>query len=283
MKNDEVQTVIKQHFKTIDKLFHRIIIDFDPDDILEFRIEIKKLKSFIHLVNMESASGHQFRITKKLKTFYGYTGIIRNLQLHLKNINSFYKDSAGSIPETYISKMEKEIQYWKVNTKSFMNSDNNFYNDEEIMLSEFPNKLTKGSIKKLLQYTFYELSVLLKHLEDDEVLHSIRKSLQDIAYNLPVIQYYAIIIPAGLGNDKNILSCIELLEIFRDRCIDLVLLKTYYDDSFTTEEKKVLQQIENKWQKEKQEIRKKIYSCLKSIQLTPEKVNSVTFSETLYD
>lgn len=281
MKNDEIQAVIKQHFKIIDKLFHRIIIDFDTDDLLEFRVEIKKLKSFLHLLNMEFTSDHQSRITKKMKTFYGYAGIIRNLQLHLKNIHSFCEDSAIRIPELYVTKIKKEIQYWKVNTKSFMNSDNNFYNDEEIMLSELPIKLTKGSIKKLLHYIFYELTVLLKHLDDDEVLHSIRKFLQDVAYNLPFIHYYSIPIPGDLGEEKNILSCIELLEIFRDSCIDIVLLKTYYDDSFTIEEKKILQQIENKWQKEKQEFRKQIYTCLNSIELTPEKVNSITYSETL--
>ncbi|KAA9041105.1 CHAD domain-containing protein [Ginsengibacter hankyongi] len=283
MKNDEIQPVIKQHFKIIDKLFHRIIIDFDVDDILEFRVEIKKLRSFLHLVNMQFTNGYEFRITKKLKTFYGYAGIIRNLQLHLKNIRSFCDEVTVSIPESYLTKIDREIQYWKVNAKSFMNSDNNFYNDEEIMLSELPDKITKSSIKKLLQYTFYELNVLVKHQDDDEVLHSIRKFLQDVAYNLPAIHYFSISVPEALGQEKNILSCIEQLEIFRDKCIDLVLLKTYYDDSFTVDEKKFLQKIEHQWQKEKQELKIKIYSCLKTLQLTQGNISSFMLNEQYID
>ena len=280
MKSDEIHSVVKQHFKIIDKLFHRIIIDFDPDDILEFRIEIKKLRSFLHLVNMQFTKGYEFRITKKLKTFYGYAGIIRNLQLHLKNIHNYCEELTLSVPKSYVSKIEREIQYWKINTKSFMNLDNNFHSDEEIMLSELPKKITKSSVKKLLQYSFYELDILLKHQDDDEVLHSIRKFLQDVAYNLPVIHYYSISVPEALGEEKNILSCIEQLEIFRDKCIDLVLLKTYFDESFAMDEKKLLQEIEHQWQGEKQDLRKKIYDCLKSLQLTHGNINS--FMPDLY-
>jgi len=283
MKNDEIQPVIKQHFKIIDKLFHRIIIDFDAGDILEFRIEIKKLRSFLHLVNMQFTTGYQFRITKKMKTFYGYAGIIRNLQLHLKNIRSYYEELTLGIPELYVTKIEREIRYWKVNAKNFMNSDNNFYNDEEIMLLELPNKITKTAIKKLLQYTFYELDALLKHQDDDEVLHSIRKFLQDVAYNLPAIHYFSISVPDGLGEEEHILSCIEQLESFRDKCIDLVLLKTYYDDAYAMDEKNLLQKIEHQWQEEKQDLRIKIYSCLTSLQLIHGNVSSFMLNEQYMD
>ena len=283
MKSDEIQAVAKGHFKIIDKLFREIIIDFDADDTRQLRTEIKKLKSFLHLLNMESSTGYEFRITKKLKTFYGYVGIIRNLQLHLQNINSYCGDSKSDCPELYIKKIEKEIQYWKANIKTFMDLDSNFYNDEETILSELPDKLTKVSIQKFLKYVFHELNILLKHSEDDEVLHSIRKLIQDIVYNLPFIHNYIITVPIGFGDEKKALSCIELLETFRDKCIDLVLLKTYYEDDYTIEEKKVLQQIERVWQKEKQNIKKEIYASLDSLQLTPEKINSVSFSEVLYN
>ncbi len=282
MKNDEIQTVVKQHFKIIDKLFRKIIIDFNTEDIREFRLEIKKLRSFLRLLNFESASGHPLRITKKLKTFYGYTGIIRNLQLNLKNIDGYYENKTGRIPGSYIRKIEKEMQYWKANTKTFMDLDSNFYNDEEIMLAELPDKLTKTSVQRFLQYVFHELNVLVKHSDDDEVLHSIRKLIQDIVYNLPYIHNYKITAPNGFDDEKNALLCIELLETFRDRCIELVLLKTYYDDDYSIEEKRILEQIEHKWQEEKQQAKTEIYSSLNSLQLIPEKINSVSFGEAVY-
>jgi hypothetical protein len=278
MKNDEIRIAVQQHFKIIDKLFRKIIIDFATEDIREFRREIKKLRSFLRLLNFESSSEYPLRITKKLKTFYGYIGIIRNLQLNLKNIDGYYKSATGRIPGSYIRKIEREIQYWKANTKTFMDVDSNFYNDEEIMLTELPDKLTKTSVQRFLQYVFHELDVLAKHSDDDEVLHSIRKLIQDIVYNLPYIHNFKLTVPIGFDDEKTLL-CIELLETFRDRCVELVLLKTYYDDDYSIEEKRLLEQIGKILQEEKQQIKCEIYSSLNSLQLTPEKIKSVSFSQ----
>ena len=89
MKKDELVKTVKQNFKISAKLFRKVITDFDVADINEFRTGIKKLRSFFHLVDMEFSSGFQIKMSKKMKTFYGYAGIIRNLKLHLKNINDY--------------------------------------------------------------------------------------------------------------------------------------------------------------------------------------------------
>jgi CHAD domain-containing protein len=283
MKSDEIQVAVKEHFKIIDRLFHKIIIDFNSEDIRELRIEIKKLRSLLRLLNMESVTGYRFRITKKLKTFYGYIGIIRNLQLHVKNINTYCMNSASPIPELYLLKIEKEIQYWKTNAKNFMDLESDFYNDEETMLSELPVRLKKISVKRFLEYVFHELTVLLKHSDDDEILHSIRKLLQDVVYNLSFIHDYIAALPDGMRDEVKTLSCVELLETLRDKCIDLVLLKTYVDDDCTIDEKKVLQQIDCAWQKEKEEVREKIYQSLNTIHLTHERTSTVSFDEVICD
>ena len=52
-------------------------------------MEIKKLRAFFHLLDMEKGGAGYIKITRKMKTFYGYIGIIRNIQLHLVKINDY--------------------------------------------------------------------------------------------------------------------------------------------------------------------------------------------------
>src|SRR5450432_3386072 len=126
MRKDEINTVVKNIFKRIDKLFHKIIIDFTTEDIQKFRIEIKKLRAFFHLLDMEINKVVQFRITGKIKTFYEYTGIIRKLQLHLEKVNNYFEYSNENIPLCYIAIVRKDLEYWKKNAKEFMDLHNNF-------------------------------------------------------------------------------------------------------------------------------------------------------------
>ena len=270
MKKNEIEKIINTHFKKIEKYFHKIVIGFEIEDVHEFRTEIKKLRAFLHLLEMEPGNGIPFRITNKMKTFYGYAGVIRNLQLQLKSVEAYFENSPVTIPILYLNTLRNEIETWEKNTKDFMDPDNNFYNDEEKIKVLLPDKLRNNSIKKFIQYILHELHKLLTRLEDDEALHSIRKYLKDIVYNWPFIQEDITLLPAGLSNEEEARSCAETLGHFRDKCIALVLLQTYFNDSLENEEKKILQQMEQDWMAEKQELRQKIYVMLEIITLKNE-------------
>ena len=281
MKKDEISTVVKNSFKKIDKLFHKIIIDFEAEDIQEFRVEIKKLRAFFRLLDMEANGTIQFKITRKMKTFYGYIGIIRNIQLHVEKINGYCENSADNLPVSYITKLEKELEYWKKNTTEFMDFHNNFYNDEDKIIKGLPDKLRKTSVKKFVHYIAYELQKLLVH-SDDETLHSIRKLLEDIVYNWASVQPYFVPLSAGLCREEEIGSLIEMLGFFRDKCIDVTLLQTYYEDSPEHDEI-VLQNIIHAWNTQKQELRQIIFDWLDLIQLRPRKVKKLSFIGTDHD
>lgn len=283
MKKNEIEEVIISHFKRIDKLFHKIIVDFQTEDIQQFRVEIKKLRSFLHLLDMESNEGIPLRMTKKMKTFYGYAGIIHNLQLQLKRVTIYLENSTNNIHVSYLETLQNGIEDWEKNAKYFMDQENNFYNDEKEILSGLPYKLSKKSIKKFLQFILYELQNLLTRLDDDEALHSIRKFLKDVLYNWTFIQQYITYLPAGLSNEEEARSFIEILGHFRDKCITLVLLQTYYNDSLENEEKKILQQIEHEWKREKQELRQIIFTKIDLIHLVANKVKVVTLIDSGYD
>ncbi len=266
MKN-EIEEVVHNHFKKIDKLFPLIITDFQIEDIHKFRTETKKLRAFLHLLDMEVDDGFQFKITRKMKTFYGYVGIIRNIQLHLDDVTINLENSIDKIPASYKTKLESDLEYWKVKTKEFMGVHNNFLNDKEKIISGLPCKLKKVSIRNFIQYIVYELKTNLIRLNDDETFHSIRKLLKDILYNFAYIHPY--IAPIYLSQKKEIESLTEMLGKLQDRCIAITLLQTYYNDLQEGEEKMIIQKIANTYTIKKRELKQIICSKLELIPLTP--------------
>ena len=144
MKKDEIQKVLSEHFKKIDKYFHKIMKDFEEEDIHKFRVEIKKLRSFLHVLEMEKEEGIHFNTAKKLKIVYGYVGITRNLQLQIKLIRESVK-AVDTLPSEYLNKLKKELGEWQNKIRDYMGEENNFYDEEELLKARMPDKLKNQS------------------------------------------------------------------------------------------------------------------------------------------
>ena len=263
MKQREISAVINKRVKKIDKLLRKIISRFEEESIHEFRTEIKKLRAFLRMLNVETDDDNRFMIPKKMKTFYGYAGTIRNLQLQLENMNVYSGNPKYIVTETYIEYLKRIIEKWKENSIEFMESENNFGKDEKKIIKQ-PGKLRRGSVKKFMQNKMLELASLVKDLPDDEVLHNIRKLLKDILYNWAFIKHTGKLLPPVFSEEEKIKSFTELLGLFLDKVIGINLLETYCKDCeenglFIEKEIEELQEIEDEWKREKQELNQIIY------------------------
>lgn len=280
MKKEEIDEYIDDRFKKIEKHFHKAIAHFKTEDILEFRTEIKKLKVFLHLLNMESGDGFLYRITKRMKTIYGYFGIIQNLQLQLKEINEYIKKSSGKLPVHYINMVEKELGFWKKISKDFIVADYDFFNDKKEITSTFPDKLTKKSIHKFIHYTIYELQALSGHL-DDYSLDNTRKFLEDIYYNYAFIKPFITEQQTALFDEKEVGGCLELFKNFRDKCMVIVLLQTYGGDELDEPETKLLKEMEDDWLHEKEELKDQLSAKLNSMDIKTNNLKEFAFEDAL--
>ena len=65
MKKEEMGEFIKGSFKRINEYFYKVIDHSEVEDIRKFRIEIRKLKVFLHLVSMGFEDGLSCNITRK--------------------------------------------------------------------------------------------------------------------------------------------------------------------------------------------------------------------------
>lgn len=272
MKQKAISIIIHKKFKKTNRLFREIINRFEMEPIHEFRTEIKKLRAFLRLLNVE-AGDDRLKISKEMKTFYGYAGTIRNLQLQLKTIGDYSGNPRYTVTEAYIDYLKKMIEKWKEHVIEFAQSKSNLYNDEKKIIKRIQGKLTKGSAKKFLQSKMDELACLMAELPDDDALHSIRKLLKDILYNWIFIEHYRKLLPPDFSDKEKIKSFTELIGLFLDKRIGIILLETYCKDCeenglFFEKEIGEFQEMEAGWKKEKQELAQFIYIKIGSLQLS---------------
>jgi hypothetical protein len=272
MKKNEIVGFIEDKFKKIARQFQKAIVNFEPEDIYKFRAEIKKLKVFFHLLSMESRDGLSYRITKKMKTIYGYFGIIQNVQQQLKKINEYVKESAASIPVSYVNMLEKELDYWKKLSKDFIDADYDFDNDKEEILVALTDKLTKRSIKKFIDYICYELNTISGWLDEDEAFDNIRKFMEDIYYNYEVIASFMNQQQMNLFNQKSIAECLKFFDDFHDKCVALALLKIFDTNGLNEPEKQLLKEMENEWMYKKKDVKNKLITTLRSMNIPVNKM-----------
>ncbi|HEY5370591.1 MAG TPA: hypothetical protein VIJ75_16520 [Hanamia sp.] len=280
MKKEEIDEFIEDKFKKIARHFRKAIDTFETEDILEFRSEIKKLKVFLHLLNMESEDGLSYRITKRMKTIYGYFGVIQNLQLQLKMMSEYVKKSSGNLPARYVNMLERELEFWKKISKDFIVADYDFFNDKKEIIAAFPDKLTKKSIHKFIHYTLYELQTISGHL-DDYSLDNARKFMEDIYYNYAFIKPFITEQQTNLFDEKAIDECLKLFSDFRDKCGALVLLQTFGIDELDKSEKQLLKEIENDWLHEKKELKNQLSAKLDSLHIKANNLSEFAFEDAL--
>lgn len=278
MKQEEIHEFIKGSFENINKHFHKAIDHFEADDIRKFRSEIKKLKVFLHLVSMESEDGLSYLITKRMKTIYGYLGIIQNFQLQLETTNDYLKKSLESGPTFYVDMLEKELEYWKKLSKDFIDPDYTFFGDEKEVIAKLTVELSQHSIKKFIHYTLYEIQSM-SGLRNEETLDNVRKFLEDIYFNLPFIRPYLTSQQSILMNEKGVSECLSLFGNFSDKSTAVVLLQTMSIDTLDEQEKELIKQLENDWLREKKEIKIRLAAKLDAMHIKDNLLNELSLQE----
>jgi len=263
MKQKGIAAVIDKRFKKIDSHFHSVITGFEIEPIHEFRTDIKKLRAFFRLLNVE-IDEDRLKVSKRMKMLYGYGGTIRNFQLQLKNMHAYLADPRYTIIEAYMEYLKKMIEKWKANAIEFNGQGSNFRDDNKKIHEQLPERLRRASVKKFLQNKMSELAYLLKELPGDDVLHQIRKILKDILYNWVFIKRYKKLLPPDFSTEEKIKPFTEILGLFMDKSIGVILLETYCKDCeenglFIEKEMSELQEIERNWKREKQELMHIIY------------------------
>jgi CHAD domain-containing protein len=262
MKRSKIITVVKNSFHKLDKLFTGVIIDFEIESIHDFRTEIKKLRAFLRLLNTQSKKG--LSISKKIKQFYDCIGDIRNLQLHIESVKEFVKNSNDKFPPTYLQKLNAEIELYKTDSIKLIDHKILSKNFKKIIY-HLPLGIKKKTIENFIHEKLSELKQLLTNMQDDEVLHSIRKNLKDILYTWSTVKPYRDLLPEAISKKNNIQSLTDILGDFCDKKNGIELLARYCSQIIANKENELLQKIIQKWKEEKLNLKQQIFYYLRLI------------------
>lgn len=264
MKANVIKEAYKTRFKKLSKYYHSAFENFKANDIHHFRVEMKKLRALIRLVNL-SHLDDQNKIPKPLKSFYNITGNIRNLQLHQQRIADLCKNLSVEPPSLYLqfleeeeSAMQKEAQQLTVNIS--------LKNIEKKLIGNIPEQLTKEVRAAFVEKRKIRLEELFTlPFYYDEGLHEIRKILKDLMCNYKFLENIIVAeLPTAINHLKQMESLTVVLGDFHDLCVSLFLLSPIYLERLVNcDEADVLNALKTELQSRKEIMKETIIDSLR--------------------
>ncbi len=247
------------------------------DDIHAFRIEVKKLRSFICLAS-SAPHASSLKVSAMLDEIYNAIGSIRSLQLQQQCIERI---TPGYITfqKTYLIFISKKIEHQMLQARKIGKQGKFLKKSRRRILNHLPSALKQKSIRVFTNEKLQALSALMKPSSlSDESLHAIRKLLKEISYTWKLTNKPASVPSVIVMSKKEIDYITNILGDFHDRCIGLDLLHAHYKEQQMDEsERRVWRELENEWWAKKESARagihelfqKGIFRQLENLQFLP--------------
>ncbi len=268
MKHKEAIAVIENRFMKINTSLQLVLVNFSNEEIHRFRVEIKKLRAFLHMLKAGSKYNHGLKLSARVKKIFRVIGAIRNLQLQQFRIKKIIHETNDQLPFEYLDMLNKVMDASIAKARNLIGSKKTFRKEKQSILAI----LRKWNGKIKTQCFLATTSGLLKQqlldgAPNDKSLHWVRKILKDILYAQPYIaQKMRSSLPFILSDQANVKLLTSLLGDFQDACMGLSLLQPDDTDDLPEHERIFLKNVEKEWQEEKIDIRKKIMGHLKHVQ-----------------
>lgn len=273
MKRAELNTVIEEHFKNISDYLDDIIAMFDTRSIDSFRREVKKLKAFLHLTEIESKDGLSGGVTPKMRRLYGCMGVILNAQQQLEHVRQFAMNHPENSPDRYMKMLEKECEIWKI-TGEKISAGYSFLADKNTVLSSLPEELTEEFILRFVHYTLFEIQ-FISHFSTENSLDNIRKLMEDIHYNFPFIQSFLNSRLLNLLKEDDTGEFLRFSDSYQEERKKLQHLQSYLSEKLYDNEFPSLKMMEAEWTNEMKTSRKQLIAKLNSMGILEYNLNGL--------
>jgi CHAD domain-containing protein len=218
MKRAYLAEVIKKHGRRIKRYGDQLPGSFETETIHELRVEYKKLRAFIRLLQMDADARH-LAISPAIKTVYQTAGHVRDLQLFLPLVTGKAEKENLSLTG-YIHYLQHRLFKAK---ETLVTAIENLKAGKAIdsITHELPAALEDVAIRKFIHRKVAAIQVILLALEKDQELHTIRKQLKDIIYNIRIFDSdWGISFPVtAWRSEKRMNDTAAMLGDFNDLCI----------------------------------------------------------------
>ena len=235
-----------------------VVEDFHKERIHRLRVNIKKLRACLRLLNMEKEDRKVLKIPNPLKKFYRKAGNIRNIQNHRVWIYHFFRGRPR--PAGYLTLLRKKLSEEKIEMKNASLSSSAFKHEKKKIENGLPDKIGSKTITAFMEQKRSIIRIILSSDKTDEMLHSLRKQLKDIQYNEKLIKYFlGPDMPPVIGNIKELTL---LLGNHQDHVIHLTFLLSGEIEKLNSEERKLLDEATAEVRKNKATLRNQILQMI---------------------
>jgi CHAD domain-containing protein len=156
-----------------------------------FRLDIKRLKAVIRLIDSLIISESHKNLLNPLKGLYGKTGRIRDLQVSL-NMSKQYKSLSPKETKAYVKWINKQIaKESKSIAKEIKRIDWTIFDVFENFFHEFRRsnlEVVHNDCVTFIDLKLDSIKKLIASENNDETLHNIRKQLKDVVYTLQIMK-----------------------------------------------------------------------------------------------
>ena len=243
---------------------------FSLDDIHDFRVEIKKLKAFLRLLQRNSDKPEKLKFPGFLNKIYKSLGSVRELQLQEKKLEKAVSGENILLLNTF-SDLHEQYDLVREKTKALFDYKDSWRKADTRIKKFIPEELTEDDVESYLRFKVRELKKILS-LKRPSItqLHEMRKILKDLQYNHT---YWK---DARLAEGQTLPSVDEIKDIgsqigdLHDIYASTIILKSSIKNrSIDEDERKRLIEVRLSWNRDRDTLRKTIDGVLNKFRAYP--------------
>lgn len=184
-----MKEIISGRFKRLDIFISRILKDFRAGDIHSFRLEIKKLRSFLRLINSGKETEDQLKIPRELKRMYKISGLGRNIRIHKKSVKKFNHRKNDLYIVKYLISLDMRETELENHLIRFIKHLKPLRKDYQRIIDRLPNQFGKVQKEKYVLYLTGKIRDIQFKISDSDIrMHQYRKLLKDFLYLKPYVK-----------------------------------------------------------------------------------------------
>lgn len=263
MKKRELERVVDKHVGQMKKFSRAIPGYFVAEDIHELRVSYKKLRAFLRLLHADKFN-QSLHIPAKLKSLYHAAGQVRDIQLFLSQIHTGHDSSA---PQYRDSLLHQLFENKEKLVKEIEKTD--FEDIAKTIRQHLPSNMRDNTIRKFIHGKVAAIHIILLAVERVNDLHSIRKHLKDIIYNIRIFKnQWGMSFPVvAWKSEKYLFDIAERLGDFNDECLALRFLHNDNSTLLPESELQIIQHWRNDRLQKKEEHQLYLMQQVQQLQL----------------
>jgi CHAD domain-containing protein len=178
--NNRAAHIIRDRIKSLSKHSQKMKHRFDKGAIHKFRVEYKKLRSFLRMSSLGIADVDDLKLPHRVKKIYSVAGKIRDRQLWLDRIKA--EKIRGHSSFVLVKRVRKEIGDLGKKREIFL-SRQAFEEIGEKLVDRLPPVLSPALVEQFIHEKRGAIDLIMQRDRYTDIdIHSIRKNLKDILY-----------------------------------------------------------------------------------------------------